>query len=90
MNQSECSSPKDTSTRGSVGHPVGHPVGHHQGWPLSPWTLNLSIVGLNPMCDTVNIFFTFQNFSNIKIEVVESRGKATAASSKEAVMALKV
>ena len=38
--------------KGSIGHPLGHPVGHHQGWPLSPWILYLSIVGLNPMCDT--------------------------------------
>ena len=36
-----------------IGHPVGHTVGHHQGWPPSPWTLDLSIIGSNPMCDTL-------------------------------------
>ena len=42
-----------------VGNPIGHPVGHRQGWPLYPWTLDLSIVGSNPMSDTVLTFFTF-------------------------------
>ena len=29
------------------------------GWPLSLWTLDLSILGSNPMCDTVLRSFSF-------------------------------
>ena len=36
-------------------------IGHHQWWPLSPWTLDLSIVVSNPMCESVKkvCFFSF-------------------------------
>ena len=33
--------------------PVGHPVGHYKGYPLSTWFLGFTIVGSNPMYDTV-------------------------------------
>ena len=38
---------------------AGHPVGHYGGLPLSPWTLDLNIIGLNSMCDTLlRMFFS--------------------------------
>ena len=38
---------------------MDHPVGHHQGWSLSPYPLDLSIVGSNHMCNTVLGMFGF-------------------------------
>ena len=67
----------------SIGPPIGHPVGQHQGWPLSPWTLDLSIAGLNPMCDTALRTFSF-SFLDINFFLkVESSDKSVITMSSE-------
>ena len=51
---------KGTSSNGLLGHPVGHPVARS---PPGVTILSMdSVVGSNPMCDSVTqVFFHFWN-----------------------------